>query len=96
MITTHPPTVSYTVETLEKLDFEVLEHSYSLDLVPFTTHLFEPFKDILRGNRFATNEKVMHKLLHNQPKTFFSNDKQACGPLEEVYRKTRRLCRKIM
>jgi len=52
---------------LEKLDFEVLEHPYSPDRNSSNYHLFGPLKDALRGSRFATDEEVVHKRLHDQP-----------------------------
>jgi len=55
------------------LDFEVLEYPYSLDLALSDYHLVEPFKDVLRDSRFAMDKEVVHKWLHDQPKTFFSN-----------------------
>jgi len=85
-------TVSHTVETLKELDFEVLEHPYRS--CPFR---LPPFKNTLRGSRFVTEEEVVHKWLHDQSKTFFSNDTSTLGELlEEVHRKTRRLCRKMI
>jgi len=40
-----PHTAAYTVETLKKLNCEILEHSpYSPDIAPSDYHLFGPFK----------------------------------------------------
>ena len=70
-----PHTAAQTVETINQLGFEVLEHpAYSPDLAPSDYHIFGPLKDGLRGRRFSTDEDVkeaVHKWLHDQPKTFF-------------------------
>ena len=43
-------TAVHTVETLQKLNFEVLAHSpYTHDLAPSDCHLFGPLKEALRG-----------------------------------------------
>ena len=62
-----------TVETLQPLNFEMLEHHpYSPDLALSEFHLFGPLKDTLRGRHFASDEqvKVVHVLLNTQPKFF--------------------------
>ena len=70
-----PHTASQTVETINHLGFEVLEHpAYSPDLAPSDYHLFGPLKNALRGRRFSTDKEVrevVHKWLRDQPKTFF-------------------------
>jgi len=70
-----PQTASHTVETINHLGFEVLEHpAYSPDLAPSDYHLFEPLKNALRGRRFSTDKEVreaVHKWLGEQPQTFF-------------------------
>ena len=66
---------SHTVETINHLGFEVLEHpAYSPDLTPSDYHLFGPLKNALRGRRFSTDKDVreaVHKWLRDQPKPFF-------------------------
>ena len=70
-----PHTASQTVETINHLGFEVLEHpAYSPDLAPSDYHLFGPFKNALWGRRFSTDKEVqeaVHKWLRDQPKSFF-------------------------
>ena len=45
-----PHTASQTVETINHLGFEVLEHrAYSPDLAPSNYHLFGPLKNALQG-----------------------------------------------
>jgi len=70
-----PHTASHTVETINHLGFEVLEHTaYSPDLAPSNYHLFGPLKYALRGRRFSTDKEVreaVHKWLCDQTKTFF-------------------------
>jgi hypothetical protein len=42
----HPHTAAQTVETLKKLNFEVLQHlQYSPDLAPLDYDLFGPLKE---------------------------------------------------
>jgi len=69
-----PHTANKTVETINHLGFEVLEHcAYSPDLAPSDYHLFGPLKNALRGRRFSTDNEVretVHKWLRDQPKTF--------------------------
>jgi hypothetical protein len=64
-----------TVETLKKLNFEVLEHPlYSLELTP-SDYLFGPLKQACRGRRFTTDQQLnvtVHAWLVCQPKTFYS------------------------
>ena len=62
-----PHTASQTVETINHLGFEVLEHpAYSPDFAPSDYHLFGPLKNALRGRRFSTDKE--NKL-----------EKQECG-----------------
>ena len=52
-------TADYTVETLQKLKFEVLAHPpYSPDLAPSDYHLFGPLKKALRGRRFTSDQEL--------------------------------------
>ena len=71
----HPHTATHTVEALQQLNFEVLEHPpYSPDLTPSDFHLFGPLKDALRGRHFASDQQVkeaVHVWLVTQPKIFF-------------------------
>ncbi|XP_029645152.1 uncharacterized protein LOC115219150 [Octopus sinensis] len=48
----HPHTAAHTVETINQLGLEVLEHpAYSPDLVPSDYHISGSLKDGLRGIR---------------------------------------------
>ena len=71
-----PHTAAHTVETLQKLNFEVLAHPpYSPDLAPSDCHLFGPLKEALRGRRFTSDQELkeaVHAWLAAQPKTFYS------------------------
>ena len=54
-----PHVAKATIETINKLGFEVLEHpAYSPDLAPSDYHLFAPLKDALRGRKFSSDESV--------------------------------------
>ena len=70
-----PHVAKATIETINKLGFEVLEHpAYSPDLAPSDYHLFAPLA--LRGRKFSSDEsvqKAVHQWLCDQPKTFFSD-----------------------
>ena len=72
-----PHVAKATIETINKLGFEVLEHpAYSPDLAPSDYHLFAPLKDALQGRKFSSDEsvqKAVHQWLCDQPKTFFSD-----------------------
>jgi len=69
-------TATHTVETFQKLKFEVLAQPlYSPDLAPSDYHLFGPLKEALRGRRFTSDQELkeaVHAWLTAQPKTFFS------------------------
>ena len=69
-------TAAHSVETLKKLNFEVLEHPpYIADLVPSDYHLFGPLKQALRDRRITTDQQLketVHAWLVSQPKTFYS------------------------
>ena len=71
-----PHTAAHTVETLQKLNFEVLAHPpYSPYLAPSGYHLFGTFKEALRNRRFTSNQELKEAVLAwlaAQPKTFFS------------------------
>ena len=68
-------TAAHTVETLHKLNFEVLAHPpYSSDLASSDCHLFGSLKEALRGRRFTSDQElkeVVRAWLAAQPKTFF-------------------------
>jgi len=68
-----PHTASQTIETINHLGFEVLEHpAYSPDLAPSDYLLFGPLRNALRGRRFSTDKEVrlaVHKLLRDKRKT---------------------------
>ena len=72
----HLHTAVHTVETFQKLKFEVLAHPpYSPDLAPSDYHLFGSLKEALRGCRFTSDnelKEVVHAWLTAQPKMFFS------------------------
>ena len=65
-----------TVESLQKLNSEVLAHPpYSPGLASSDYHLFGPLKGVLRGRRFTSEQElkeVMHAWLAALLKTFFS------------------------
>jgi histone-lysine N-methyltransferase SETMAR len=71
-------TAAHTVETLQKLKFEVLAHPlYSPDLAPSDYHLFGPLEEALRGRRFTSDQELkeaVHAWLAAQPKTFFFSE----------------------
>jgi len=71
-----PHTAAATVETVQQLGFELLQHPpSSLDLVPSDYHIFVPLKEALRVCRFTSDEEVkeaVHTWLREQPKSFFS------------------------
>jgi hypothetical protein len=66
---------AHTVETLKKLNFELLEHSlYSSDLAPSDNNLFGPLKQVLRGRPFTTDQQLketVHAWLVSQLKILF-------------------------
>jgi len=70
-----PHTTAHTINTLQQLNWEVLEHpAHSPDLAPSDFHLFGPLKNALRGRRFADDDEVkeaVHDWLRNQPQNFF-------------------------
>jgi len=52
-------TAADTVESLNKLNFEVLEHlPYSPDFAPSDYHLFGPPKQVLSGRRFTADQQL--------------------------------------
>jgi histone-lysine N-methyltransferase SETMAR len=71
-----PHTAAHTVDSLKKLNFEVLEHPpYSPHLAPSDCHLFGPLKQALRGCRFTTDQQLketVYAWLVSQPITFCS------------------------
>ena len=71
-----PHTAAATVETVQQLGFELLQHPpYSPDLAPSGYHIFGPLKEALRSRRFTSDEEVkeaVHTRLREQPKSFFS------------------------
>jgi len=55
----HPHTAAHTVETLQKLKFEVLAHPpRSPNLAPSDYHLFGPFKEAVRSHRFTLDQEL--------------------------------------
>ena len=71
-----PHTAAATVETVQQLGFELLQHPpYSPDLAPSDYHIFGPLKEVLRSRRFTSDEEVkeaVHTWLRERPKSFFS------------------------
>jgi len=70
-----PLTATHTVETLKKLNFEVLEHPCIVLTLPLRTHLFSPLNQALRGRRFTTDQRLdvtVPAWLVSQHKTFYS------------------------
>ena len=69
-----PHTAAHTVETLQKLKFEVLVHPpYSPEIGPSDYHLFGPLKKALRGRRFTSDQELKEAVygwLALRPKTF--------------------------
>jgi histone-lysine N-methyltransferase SETMAR len=56
-----PHTVNQTVETINELGFELMEHPpYSTDLAPSDFHMFGPMKEALRGRTFSSDEETSH------------------------------------
>ena len=79
-----PLTDSHTVETLQKLNFEVLAHPpYSPDLAPSDYHLFGPLKEALRGRRFTSDQELkeaVHAWLAAQKKkNFLRTERSLCN-----------------
>jgi hypothetical protein len=70
-----PHTVNQTVETVNELLYELMEHPpYSSVLGPTDYHMFGPMKEALRGRRFLSDEEVIGAVqnwLKTQPKQFF-------------------------
>jgi len=79
----HSHTPAHTVETLKRLNFEVLKHHpYSPDLGPSDCHLFGPLQQALRGRRFTTYQQLkaaVHLCLVCQPKTLYSEGTKKTG-----------------
>ena len=79
-----PHTAAHTVETLQKLKFEVLAHPpYSPYLACSDSHLFGPLKAALRGRRFTSEQELKEAVrawLAAQPKTLLSEGiKKLCN-----------------
>jgi hypothetical protein len=61
-----PPTEHLTINTIQKLNWEVLEDpAHSPDLDPSDCHLFGPNNSALRSSRFADNDE-MQKAVHDR------------------------------
>jgi len=59
-----PHTAAHTVETLQKLKFQILANPpYSPDLVPSDYHLFGPLKEALRGWRFNSDQELKEAVM---------------------------------
>jgi histone-lysine N-methyltransferase SETMAR len=71
---THPHTANQTVETVNELGFELMEHlPYSPDLAHSNFHIFGPMKEVVRGRRFSSSEVIgiVQNWLKMQPRNFF-------------------------
>ena len=72
---TRPRTAAHTVETLQKLKFEVLAHTrYGPELAPSDYQQFGPLNEALRGRRFTSDQELkeaVHGWPAAWPKTFF-------------------------
>ena len=70
-----PHTATHTVETLKKLNFEVVEHPlYSLELSPSDSPVWST-NQALRGHQFTTDQQLdvtVHAWIVSEPKTFYS------------------------
>jgi hypothetical protein len=71
----HPHTAHLTINTIHKLNWQVLEHpALSPDLTPSNFHLFGRLKNAIRGRRFVEDDK-MKDMVHDcyviNQKTFF-------------------------
>jgi hypothetical protein len=70
----HPHKAAHTFNTLQQLNWEVLEHpAHSSELAPSDFHLFGPLKNALRGHRFADDDEMkeaVHDWLRNQTQDF--------------------------
>lgn len=70
-----PHTARLTMETLNELGWETLEHPpYSPDLSPCDYYLFGPLKEALGGLRFETNAEVesfVREWLRDKPRDFY-------------------------
>jgi histone-lysine N-methyltransferase SETMAR len=87
-----PHTAARTLETLKKLQWEVVEHpAHSPDLAPSDFPLFGPLKEVLGGRIFPCDEDVkneVHQWLRAQPKTFhYDCIKQLVGRWEKCVEK---------
>jgi hypothetical protein len=57
-------TAVHTVETLQKLKFQVLtQPPYSPEIGPSDYHLFGPFKEALGGHRFSSDQELKERCL---------------------------------
>jgi hypothetical protein len=70
-----PHTANHTVETVNELRFEVMEHPpYSPNHAPSDFHMFGPIKESLRERRFSSDEEVIGAVqnwLKTQPVVLF-------------------------
>lgn len=83
-----------TVETIKQSDLEVLEsHTNCPDIVASDYHQFASLKDALRCHRNAGRGTSM--VVRPTTNLLLGGNTQDCGPLDQVYRNGRRLCRKL-
>lgn len=97
-----PQTSAVAMAKIHELRFELLDHPpYSPDLAPNDFFLFPKLKVALGGQRFSSNEKAIINGLRKQLfcreryRVLFGRVEEMGASLGEVYRLTRRLCRKI-
>ena len=58
-----PHTSLKTREMITSIGWTIITHSlYSRNLAPCDFHLFEPLKEIIRGQQFTTDEQVKHNI----------------------------------
>jgi hypothetical protein len=64
-----------TIETIQKLKFELLHPAYNPKLAPTSCHIFRLLKDVLHGHQLANNEvnDVVCMWLCAQLKMFFTD-----------------------
>jgi len=94
----HPHTTAHTVETLQKLKFEVVAHpAYSPDPDPSDYHLFGLLKEALRGRQFTSDQELkeaVHAWLTAQPRTFFLGGWGGMGGIKKLMQRWKKCIEK--
>lgn len=88
---------TFAIAKIRELRIELLDHPpYSPDLAPSDFFLFPQLKTALGEQRFLSNEEVIREQLfcREERRVLFGRIKEMGASLGEVYRVTRRLCRK--